>query len=302
MFPEESRGRQEKLGNLIYELSKELLEGNKNQIKQFLNRLKVIYKDDFKHKYSDFFPILMDIYKDDNEYNIDYLSNNLNMLETYLEDEYSKGEEEYAGIYAQFTKLCDHLNLQIGQFSYLLSQNSAVDLLEESNRNLQTSMQKVTVALTKLDGSNENLKITNANLEEANRKADTIQTELIAMLSIFAAIVIAFSGGITLLGNSISTISDAKHYESVILAAIICGVVMFNTIFLLMYFVSKLTKRDINVSCEAEECTVCKNKKCKWISKIKKRYPYVFYYNCLSIVGMVIDLAVWFIDIKGYFG
>lgn len=302
MFPEESRGRQKKLGNLIYELSKELLDENEDQIKQFLNRLKVIYKDDFKHKYSDFFPILMEIYKDDNEYNIDYLSNNLDMLETYLEDEYPKGEGEYDGIYAQFTKLCDHLNLQIGQFSYLLSQNSAVDLLEESNRNLQASMQKVAEVSIKLDDSYENLKTTNANLEEANRKADTIQTELIAMLSIFAAIVIAFSGGITLLGNSISAISDAKHYESVILAAIICGIVMFNTIFLLMYFVSKLTKRNINVSCEAEVCMACNNKKCKWLSKIKKRYPYVFYYNCLSIAGILIDLGVWVMHMKGYIG
>ena len=300
MFPEESRGRQAKLGDLIYELSKGLLGSNENQVKRFLNRLKEIYKDDFKHKYSDFFPILMEIYKDDNEYNIDYLSNNLNMLEAYLEDKYLAGIKEYDDIRAQFTKLCDHLNLQIGQFSYLLSQNSAVDLLEDSNRNLNESMQKVTDALKKLDVSNENLKTTNANLEEANRKADTIQTELIAMLSIFAAIVIAFSGGITSLGNSISSISNAKHYESVIVVAIICGMVMFNTIFLLMYFVSKLTRRNINVSCEAETCKECENEKCKWLGKIRKRYPYVFYYNCLSIIGIVIDLVIWIMDIKGY--
>ncbi|MDE5885018.1 MAG: hypothetical protein K2H29_08115, partial [Oscillospiraceae bacterium] len=53
---------------------------------------------------------------------------------------------------------------------------------------------------------------TKLRLEESNKKADTLQTDFIAMLSIFAAIVIAFSGGLSLLGSSISSINYAKHY------------------------------------------------------------------------------------------
>lgn len=300
MFPEETRGRQDRLNKIIYELSEIVLNNEDDKvIQQYLERLKSIYTDNFKHKYSLFFPVLLEIYREDNKFNIDYLSYNLNVIEVYLEDEYSKGKKEYLEMYAQFTKLCDHLSLQIGQFNYLLT---AASVVERSDQNLQESEKQITEALKKLGESNENLKTSNSNLEQANRKADTIQTELIAMLSIFAAIVIAFSGGITLLGNSISSISNAKHYESVIMAAIICGMVMFNTIFLLMYFVSKLTQRNINVSCEALVCMACKNKNCKWLSKIRKRYPYVFYYNCLSIVGILIDLGIWFMHMKGYIG
>lgn len=295
MFPEESRGRQTKLVDLIRELSEKLLSNNEDQIKQYLNRLKIIYEDGFKHNYSDLFPVVTDIYREDNEYNVDYLSNNLVKLGTYLEDEYSKGNNEYSDIYKQFTKLCDHLNLQMGQLNYILSKETSNEALEKLKKDLETSNEQIIKSLVAMDESSKSLK-------EANEKADTIQTELIAMLSIFAAIVIAFSGGITLLGNSISSISNAKHYESVIMAVIICGMVMFNTIFLLMYFVSKLTQRNINVSCEAETCKNCKNEKCKWLDKIRKRYPYVFYYNCLSIVGILIDLGIWFMHMKGYIG
>lgn len=294
MFPEETRGRQEKLKQIIYELSEELL-GDDDQIKQVLNRLVLIYQDNFKHQYSDFFPIILKVYEEDNQYSIDYLSNNLDKLGTYLEDKYSKGEDEYIGIYSQFTKLCDNLNLQIAQFTYLLMKKPSDESIGIASENLQESNEKIEESLMKLDESNK-------KLDEANKKADTIQTELISILGIFAAIVIAFSGGLALLGNSVSSIANAAHYESVVLMAIICGMVMFNTIFLLMFFVSKMTERDILASCECKKCADCKKTKCKWLNKIIKRLPYVFYFNCFSIVGILIDMGIWFLDIKGYFG
>lgn len=302
MFPEESRGRQERLINLLFELSEKLLCNDEEQIEQFLNRLNAIYADDFKHKYSDFFPILMKIYEEDNAYNIDYLSNNLDMLGTYLEAEYSEGRERYSGIYAQFTKLCDHLNLQIGQFNYLLAKEDSGPILQEAIRDLKESNDTIRQSFLQLDAAHKELETSNKNLEESNKKASTIQTELITILSIFAAIVITFSGGLTLLGSSVSSMSNARQYESIVLIAIICGMAMFNTIFLLMYFVSKLTERDIFATCEAEVCEKCQNTECNGINKIRKRLPYVFYYNCASLVGIVIDMVIWFLDMSGYIG
>lgn len=295
MFPDETKARQGKLLNLIYELSEGLLSNDEKQIRQYLNRLNGIYADDFKHKYSDFFPVLVKIYEEDNEYNIDYLSNNLDMLGTYLEKDYSEGENEYSDIYMQFTKLCDHLNLQIGQFSFILARETPEAILYEASQNLRVSNEKI-------EESNKKLEASNKNLEESNRKASTIQTDLIAILSIFAAIVITFSGGLTLLGSNIASVNNAKHYESVVMVTIICGMVMFNTIFLLMYFVSKMTERTVYAKCKSEFCVECKNVKCGVIRKIRKRLPYVFYYNCASVIGIVIDLVIWFIDMKGYIG
>lgn len=302
MLPEESRGRQEKLDELIYELSKELLTNDNKRIKQILNRLDIIYGENFKHKYSDLFPIIVEVFKEDNQYNSDYLSNNLDKLGTYLESEYSKGNKDYSGMHAQFTKLCDHLNLQMGQLSYILSKGTSDTILQEAKEVLDTSNEQIKKSLIKLDESNKNLEKSEQDLKETSRKADAMQTELIAILGIFAAIIIAFSGGMTLLGSNITSISNAKHYESVIMVAIICGMVMFNTIFLMMYFVSKLTEKDIMAKCEAEVCVECKNEECKGLTRIRKRFPYVFYYNCMSIIGIALDLAVWLMDIKGFLG
>ncbi len=299
MFPEESKGRQEKLGKFIYELSKKLLSGNENETRQFLNRLNVIYKDGFKHNYSDLFPVVTNILRDDNEYNIEYLTNNLDELRTYLDDEYSDGKPEYSDIYKQFTKLCDHLNLQMSQLNYILSRETSKDVIEKLRNDLELSNEQIVKSLVKMDETSEKLEESNKKLEESNKKADGIQTELIAILGIFAAIIIAFSGGVTLLGSSIVSISSAEHYESVVMIAIVCGMVMFNTIFLMMYYVSKLTERDVFAKCKTEICAQCKETKCSGINKIRKRLPYVFYYNCLSVAGIAIDLIVWFLDIRG---
>ncbi len=35
------------------------------------------------------------------------------------------------------------------------------------------------------------------------------------------------------------------------------------------------------------------------IERIRKRLPYVFYFNIFGVLGIVIDLIVWFLDIKG---
>ena len=307
MLPEESRGRQEKLGRIIYELSEKLLSDNEDETKQFLKRLQIIYEDGFKHNYSDLFPVITDILREDNEYNIEYLSNNLDRFRTYLEKAYLNGSSAYSDIDKQFTKLCDHLNLQMSQLNYIISRETSQDDLEKLRKDLEVSngqiiksVAEMDEASKKLEESNKKVEESNKKLEESNERADGIQTQLITILGIFAAIIIAFSGGLTLLGNSITAIHNAEHYESVVLVAIICGMVMFNTIFLMMYYVAKLTERDMFAKCKAEICAQCKETKCKGIEKIRKRMPYVFWYNFLSLAGVAIDLAIWFLDIKGY--
>ena len=138
-----------------------------------------------------------------------------------------------------------------------------------------------------------------SELNKASKTASTMQTELIAVLSIFAAIVITFSGGLSYLGSAMTSINQAEHYEAVMMVAIICGMVIFNTIFLMMYLVSKITERNIYARCVTYDCSACDLGKCGGIRRIRKRLPYVFYFNIFGVLGIVIDLIVWFLDIKG---
>lgn len=278
MLPEETRGRQELLNQIILELSEKMLEIS--MYEQYLNRLNALYEDNFKHQYSVFFPNILKILEEDNSYNIDYLSNNLNTLETYLEEQAAKGIAKFNNMYFQFIKLCDHLNLQISQTNYYKS------MIQQSN----SASKDLRDALIKLNDANN-------RIAEATERANTMQTELISILSIFAAIVITFSGGFTFLGSSITAISNATYYESIIMTVILCGMILFNTIFLMMYFVSKLTKRDIYVKCRKQNCSDC-TKKCNILKKIRKKLPYVFYFNMIAIIGVIVDLIVWYLDIR----
>ena len=283
MFPDEARKRQERLADEIYQLSKQPLDFFKEEHLLVIKKLQMIYKDQFKHSYSDFFPILLIIFDKSTEYSVDYLTNNLEIIRNSLEIDYSEGKNQYGDIYNSFTKLCDHLNLQISMLSNLTKteerSNDTIKAMNEIKKTLEQST---------------------ANLKKANKKANSLQTELIAVLSIFAAIVITFSGGITFLGSVMASIKDVTYFESVILAAIICGAVIFNTIFLMMYMVSKITERNIFSKCISEECpcfndnTTCN---CSGLKKIRIRLPYVFYFNLAIIIAIIIDIIVWYLDI-----
>lgn len=279
MLPEENRGRQERLNQIVLELSETVLE--EKSYTQYLNRLNVLYQDNFKHQYSDFFPIILKILEEGNSYDIEYLSNNLDALGTYLDEQISTGDESFKTMYVPFSKLCDHLDLQIRQTNYY---KSMLIQSNNTNKDLEDALINIEDAKTRIDA--------------ATNRANTMQTELISILSIFAAIVLTFSGGFTFLGSSVTAISTAKYYESIIIIVLICGIILFNTIFLMMYFVSKLTGRNIYATCREQDCSICAQK-CSELKKIRKRVPYVFYFNAATIIGIIADLLVWFLDIQG---
>lgn len=294
MYPEETRNRQEKLSNEIYALSSSLLNVDLKEDKQILGRLQAIYSDGFKHSYSDLYPVMLKIFNDGNQYQNEYLTSNLLTLNNTLETDFYKGINEYKDIYKQFTKLCDHLNLQIAQMSFISSNNDRISDLQSE---LKTSMQH-------LNEANISIGKATRKLNKANKKANSLQTELISVLSIFAAIVITFSGGFTLIGSAITSINSAKNYESVILIVLISGMIIFNTIFLMMYLISKITERNIFAKCRTPNCS-CQfdydEKECSGLDRIRKRLPYVFYFNILGIIGILIDLIVWYLHFKKLF-
>lgn len=281
MLAEERDRRQKALEEHIHGLSKKMLEDA--EIRAISLRLLEIYKGDFKHSYSGFFPLILEISKGEQQEEIEYLSNNLESIRTYIENDLISGTNEFKDIYDRINKLCDHINVEIGRWNYYSQNEQKIEDISSTMANLNGKMAVAT-----------------KELQKASEQAASIQTELIAVLSIFAAIVVTFSGGFTFLGSVMSSISGIEYYESVILMALVCGLVIFNTIFLLLYMVGKIIKRNIYAACETEDCT-CKNK-CGNLKRIRKRLPYVYYFNLLCLVGIMVDLAVWYADIKNWCG
>lgn len=282
MLAEEKARRQTELEKYIFQLSKQLLEDDMVK-REIALKLMQLYKDNFRHNYSGFFPIILEISKEENEYDIDCLSNNLETLRAFVEADFVSGAKEYKTLYSRLEKLCDHLNLEIGRWSYYSQNEHKIEDIVSRTTKLNKGVQEAT-----------------QKLDDASKKAASMQTELIAVLSIFAGIVFTFSGGLTLLGSVMTSINEAEYYEIVVLTAIICGMVIFNTIFLLMYLVGKITERNIYAGCKTKDCSC--SKPCIGITKVRKRLPYVFYFDLLCVCGIIIDIIIWYCDIRGYLG
>ena len=278
MLIEESLRRQEELKAHLYDMASAMKEDE--ELREIAIKLKGLYTDGFRHVYSEFFALIVEIAKDDNAYSLDFLSNNITNVRALVEQDYVDGEKEFRGLYRPLTKLSDHINLEIARYSYSSIHEQRMLDLEKRNKNLQTELADAT-----------------EKLGEAQKSMSSVQTELIAVLSIFAAIVLTFSGSMSLLGNALTGMENAPFFKSVFFV-LLCGFIITNVIFLMMYLVGKITGRNIYAKCKSKDCTCGEGgvPKCCGLTRVRKRLPYVFWINFLVILMMVVDVAVWYFD------
>lgn len=265
----EQRNRcDETLCQYIKELASKSL--NEEEVKRYAYKLRDLYTLEYRHSYSLFFPIITEIEKDKSS-SVEYLTSNLATLKEIVEHDKLKDNKEFEKLYLPLFKLTDHINLEIARY------------LNYVEKDLQTTSleQKIEQAKNELRG--------------ATRKIKSVQGELIAVLSIFAAIVMTFSGGLNILNGVLAGCNDLVFSER-ILFLLICGFILINFIFAMMYFIAKITDRSIYARCETENCT-CKNNKspkCCGITRIRKRLPYVFWLNIAILILMGLN-TIWII-------
>lgn len=78
--------------------------------------------------------------------------------------------------------------------------------------------------------------------------SNTLNANIITVVGLFSAIIFVFFGGITSLSsfvNGIFRISSAEELRYPLLALLVIGFIMFNTIFLLLYTISKIVNKNI---------------------------------------------------------
>lgn len=281
----EAQSRQAKLVETLREMASSCMDDM--VIRSVAIKLKALYAGGFRHNYSQFFPLIVEFSKDDNEYNLDYLSNNLQAARNLVEQDFVSGEKEFSGLHKPLQKLSDHLNLEIGRYSYYSISEQQVKDLERRNQTLQSELKKTT----------EELQEATRQLDEAGKKISFVQTELISVLSIFAAIVLTFSGSMSLLGNVFTGIQNTRFFK-VTFFVLLCGFILCNTIFLMMYLVGKITGRNIYANCKSKDCTCGQDgaPSCSGITRVRKRLPYVFWLNLIIVLMMVADVIVWYFD------
>ncbi len=264
--------RQEELNRIIKSMA-ECAELDETQMWDTINKLSEIYAGDFRHSYSEFFPLLLGIAGDEGKYSLDFLMNNLLMLGRYI-DEDSDLEEV---VKSKMQKLCDHLHLEIAHMNYYA--------INYNKRN--DTAATLLAAQTALNQVNE-------SLEKAETKISSLQTEFVAILSIFAAIVITFSASTNFISSAMSAITSTPLLYS-LLMVLVCGWILINAIFMLLYIVGKMTQRNIYARCKTHDCSCSNNGTpiCNGITRIRKRMPYAFWINVLLLATITGVVVIW---------
>lgn len=274
MTSEEIRERETKLTNLLRELSNEAIDARKCE--EITRRFVGIYGGDFRHRYSVFHPLLQEIMiSSDAEQGVsEFLTNNLNAVSVYIENKHiHDSTSDESKIYWQIYKLCDHINLEMIR----------INEQRRQELRLQDLYSKIGEAQAKLERAKTDAEKASKRAEKAQKKVNKAQTDVLAILSVFAAVILAFMGGMTFLSGAMSSISETRVYKFVI-ACCVCGFIIFNTIFLLLYIVSKIIEKPIYARCESPDCT-CNNGRpqCCALNRVRKRLPYVFYFNVCTL-------------------
>ena len=239
--------RRDKLIELLFELSKaqDIFREKKKRSDIFLKLEEIYYipgsDEYFRHFYSDILSTLTQIDSDDNEGSLDVLAVNMQAIKDGYQAVNYDGDK-LIDISKSIIKLFDHTNLEVARINYTKQLNNATKSDLASTKEL---LKKQREEFDNTKSETETIRNTlREETEKSNKKIEDnqkqMQNEYVTILGIFAAIVLAFTGGMTFSSSVLNNISKASVYRLSLLSFII-GLVFFNLIWVLIDFV-----RDIN--------------------------------------------------------
>ena len=290
---------------------------NNSLVDSWIKKLCDIYTDNYRHSYSDIFFKVQEIISEKSDSEIlEILGENLNFLRDRIY-ELCNGEEnsnDYGKNLSGYKKFADHIKLEIGRYNFiklrfenvqkantgLASQNDSKSFndvskeVQDLKRDIDKIRPVVTSAKKGLDGIDDKL--------ESNKISS------ITALTIFSAVILAFSGGITFETGVLKDMAEPTPYRLVFIVAL-SGFILFNTIFALLYLVGKMTGKKISTRCkhisidenETNKCCgscgdgYCKKKyhNVNIFCRLAHKYSYVLLINLILIYVLYSDFFLW---------
>ncbi|MCM1167577.1 MAG: hypothetical protein NC299_16360 [Lachnospiraceae bacterium] len=178
----------------------------------------------FRHYDTDIWAVINEINEPESEGTIDILGQNLLILVKGYNRE--KAEND---IYDKLLDLNDRVSFQIS-----LLASSQTDAIKQLNEAFYTTHEEIHDSQNKLDASRK-------ELDEMRGAMESAQKEYIAILGIFAAIILAFISNITFSTSVLQNMHQASIYR-VLLIVVLIGFVLVNTLFILFKFIQELTR------------------------------------------------------------
>lgn len=296
--------------DLIDKLCSPNFSKSEDEINLCIQQLTEIYADGYRHSYSDLFYKLQEILLRDSE-DSEILGENINVLEQHItqivaEDKENSNLQRMAEGYKKFA---DHIRLEIGRYNFIKGR------FEQAGEKTSGSLQDIGEIEKKVNTVSEAVNqmrpiVTNAqkSLDNLDPKLENNKISSITALTIFSAVVLAFSGGLTFEAGMLQGMQFATAYRLVFTISL-TGFILFNTIFTLLYLVGKMAGKHISTKCkynstdekDRQKCRRCGDGYCtrayndvSIICRILHKYWYVAAIDLILLWVMYADFILWF--------
>lgn len=197
----------------------------------------------FRHFYTDIFSVLTQIQQNSDLGDINILGQNLDMIRNgYKPQNKAVDGKRIIDVSDAIKKLYDHVNLDIARIAYSDGADRKISG-ESSIENLQSQINSMQRELQKAQEIKNDYEDTEKKIIDVENKLDNSQKEYITILGIFAAVVLAFTGGIAFSTSVLNNIAQASAYRTIAVALII-GLVLINVLFGLFYYVNSLVNKE----------------------------------------------------------
>ncbi len=248
----------------LLERLQDISDDNEDDLKKWCDDLCSFYEINHRHSYSEITRYITSL-----DGGVEYMGKVLPILLNVRESL----KETRPEICNNIGKLIDHIQLEIVRIQYsnnLINKVAQEKVIESSNQivslfngmnsklegldNMSNKMdifQNAVISLgeeiqkfdEKMKEFDEKTKEIDKKTEIAKKKVENAQNESIAILGIFASVVLAFVGGLTFSTSVLQNISNASIYR---ITFISCGIaiILINIIYMLLHFIIIIKKTD----------------------------------------------------------
>ena len=292
-----------------------------NNIDGWVSKLNKVYSNEYRHTYSDIFFKIQQIMSDTLSNNdasdrevLEVLGENLNVLGNRIDELAAQNSDDanYKNTVSGYKKFSDHIRLEIGRYNFIKSRFTGTAADGNSGKAMDKHSAIDTERILKLERA---VDATRPIVAQAQKQLDSLDEKLesnkissITTLTIFSAVILAFSGGITFESGIFQGMVASTSYRLVFTIAL-SGFILFNTIFALLYLVGKMAGKRISDKCKYmvnaddnyNQCQSCGDgyctKECAEVSiacRLFHKYSYVLAIDAILLYVLYTDFFLWY--------
>ncbi len=240
---EENR-KSEELRKLLKDLACLQIElKNKKKRADIYKRLEHLYYISenggrYRHLYSDIFSVLCEIKNTPELGNINILGQNLRELRKGYQSKNIDEAGNLIDISDSLRKLYDHVSLDIARITYSdagdwrVSGEKAIGEINNKTKEMDSKIIKMTNKIIETENT----------MQEISKENKRMQRDYIAILGVFAAILVAFFSGVGFSSSVLANMHNVSSYR-LMLGVVLIGLFLFNIIGMLIDFIERMADK-----------------------------------------------------------